>query len=696
MAIKWDEPPKSRIRWDSAELPAAAPVQAPVVAAQPEESRDDMLRRKAQEDLVAGMSLGERLAVGFDRGVTRLGQAVKQTGLHLAANNPLTAATRAILPASAEANIAAAEAPFQKASAEYDAQLAEDEKRYQMGLGKDTAANVAEFVGGTAATLPLGGPAGKVGGSILGNALRAGAVSGAMSAATTPVDDAAAQRDFAGAKARQAAIGGAVGGGLSAVGQGIGKVAEEIGLGNTLRRGYNALAGGANAKPAAIEGEKLAQKFGVDLTPGQVSGGKSQLAVENLARQSIFTRDKVFETDMKIADQYAKAIGDNLDNLAKNGGTTADAGAAIKKSVDSTLDRLSKRRARVADADFKEVDRLANGSPIIDPANYRNRLTSLIEENSVAPDGSDAYALAQAAKKLLEKADDNGAAKNAIQTRRYLSQISGGQNSFAGSAGQPVQRRAAAQLLKALDDDIEAAAGQGGSLGDALKIANDRYRAYSQKIEGVKAGPVGKILGKDLVDVDGRGFASVAPEQIYEKFSKLPPQHIGVALKVLSPEAQQQVKRAYVQKALEQAQMPTASGGAVQASIRPTTFVATLQRTPEDKRRIAALFTPDERQELDQLMNLGRRIGDRTGENTSGTAVMAQTMGVLEKLRSLSLKGLGEVAGAALGTREIARIMADSGGRRALLKLRSLPPGSAEARKLAAYVGGLAAAKEDE
>lgn len=675
-----------------AEPEQAAPVIEPPAA----ESRDDMLRRKAREDLAASMGLGEQMVVAADYNIESLGSAIKQGVLHTLADNPLSRATKAILPEKYKGNADIIANAVRPTMDEYDAQLAEEEQRYQEGVGSTWGGKIGGFLGSTAATLPLGGPAGRVGGSILGNALRTGAVSGAVGAATTPVTDPEAQKDFAGAKARQFGLGAVAGGGLSAAAGGLGKVAEEIGLGNLVRRGYNALASRANAKPAAAEGEALAKKYGVGLTPGQVSGGKGQLAVENLARQSIFTRDAVFDTDMRIADEFGKAIETNLAKLAKEGGTTAEAGAAVKDSVDKTLDRLTKRRARVAEADFGDVDKLAAGAPAIKPDRYRETLQRIIDENSVAPDGSDAAALAGAAEKLLAKSDTNAVAKNAIQTRRYLSQISGGQNSFAGTAGQPTQRRAAVQLLKALDDDIEAATTQGGALGEALKKANDRYRAYSQKIEGVKSGPVGKILGKDLVDVEGKGFSSVAPEQIYEKFSKLPPQHIGVAMKVLSPEAQQQVKRAYVQKALEAAQMPTASGGATQASVRPTTFVATLQKTPEDKRRIAALFSPDERKELDELMNLGRRIGDRTGANTSETAIAAQTMGIMEKLRSLSVRSLGEVAGAALGTREIARVMADNNGRRALLKLRRLPPSSAEAKKLASYIGGLAAAREGD
>lgn len=671
----------------------------PPAAPAPGESREDELRRKAQEDIANGMTTGELLVVGLDRGPTRVGQALKQLALRAdVAAQPkeddsfLAAAGRQALrfaPGGAALTGQTTEADV----AQYDARLAREAKEWDQGAGKKLAANIGDFISGTAVTLPLGGPVAR-GGSLLGNAAKAAISGGIGSALTTPVDDGG--DSFATSKAKQAAIGAGVSGVASGLLQGAGTLIEEIPGGNLLRRGYNALAGRANAKPAADEGEALAKQFGIELTPGQVSGGKGQLAVENMARQSIFTRDKIFETDMKIADQYADAINKTLDKISTTGGDASSAGKSIRESVDKSIEQLSKRRARLANEDFKLVDQLAKGAPVIEPTNYAAAAKAIIDENSIAPKGSDARALADAAQQLLDSAKDNGVATNAIKTRRYLSQIAGGQASFAGSAGQSIQKRAAAQLLTAIDQDIEKASGVGGSIGDALKKANDRYRAYSQKIDGIKKGPVGKILGKDLVDVDGQGFGSVSAEQIFDKFSKLPPDHIHVALKSLSPEATAQVKRAYVQKALEAAQQPTATGGATQASIRPTTFVSALQRNPEDKRRIAALFTPDERKELDALMNVGRRIGDRTGANTSETAVMSQTMGILEKLRSGTLRGLAEVGGAVLGTREIARIMADSGGRKALMQLRRLPPGSAKARELTAYISGLAADKDTD
>lgn len=697
MPIKWadDEQPKSRIRWDDQ---PQIPMNATVLGA-PQETREDQLRRQAQEDIVAGMSTFDKMSAGWSHGITRMGQAIKQGLLHAPGDNLLVRGAKAVLPESGAANIDNALRllgvdKLNQAAQDYDRKLSDEEVQYQMALGKDPNAYVSDFAGTMAATLPLGGPSTK-GGTILANMAKNAIPAALVSATTTPVE---AGDDFLAAKARQAAVGGTVAGAVSGALQGAGRLIEEIPMGNILRRGYNWLAEKANSTPKAAEGEALAQKLGVELTPGQVSGGKGQLAAENLARQSIFTRDQVFENDMKIADQYATAIGKQLDKLSSRSADPASVGRSIKDEVNGAIERLSARRAKLAQADFAKVDELARGAPVIDPTNYKSAVQQIIDENSVAPKGSDAHALAEAAKELLSSAADNGKAGNALKTRRYLSQIAGGQASFAGSSGQPVQKRAAAQLLSALDSDIESATGKGGSLGEALKEANARYTAYSQRINAIKEGPIGSILGKDLVDKSGYGFGDVAPEKIYERFTQLHPTQVELAMTHMSPEAANQVKRAYVQKALESAQMETAAGGAAQTNVRPLTFVRALQRDGNtvDRAKLRAIFQPDELKEIDDLMNVGRRIGDRTGANTSETAVMGQTMGLLEKLRSLSLKGATEVAGSALGTREIARIMSDSGGRRALMELRKLPEGSARARQLTAYIAGLAAGKESD
>ena len=349
----------SNVEWDEPQAPAM-----PQDAAAPVESREDELRRKAQEDIVAGMGAWEKRVLGVDRGVTRFGQSLKQIALE-GLSSGMIGVPGAVL--TVPESIRAMAAP---ASDAYNKQLKDEKAQWDLGAGKDFDANLGDFVGSMAVTMPLGGPAWK-GGGILANAGKNALVGGTMSALTTPVDSG---DNFAVEKAKQAAVGGAFSGATSGLLQSAGKLIEEIPGGNLLRRGYNAIAGRANSKPAAAEGEALAKQFGIELTPGQVSGGKGQLAVENMARQSIFTRDKVFETDMKIADQYADAINKTLDKISTKGGDAVNAGRALKESVDTAVDRLQKARERVAAHDYAAVEKAAGSAAKLVPESYAQTL----------------------------------------------------------------------------------------------------------------------------------------------------------------------------------------------------------------------------------------------------------------------------------------------------------------------------------
>lgn len=664
---------------------------AAAVAAPPQESREDELRRKALEDITAGMSTFDQARASFGRGLVDAYQAVQQ----IAMKSMETGMT----PLGPGVDLAFKFAPegFKRALARKQSDLNEQVKRenqeFEHGLGQTWTGWGGRLLGNAAATAPLGGPAS--GASFLGNVGRAAASGAAGAVLATP---ATGDGNFAVEKAIQG-VAGAGGGAIgSAVGQGIGKLVERAGIGNLVRAGYNALAGSKKDSAFAKAGERLKADYGVDMTPGHVTGSRNQLTVENMNRESFIGQQAIFDNDMKIADQYATAVGRTVDKLSKNAADPEAAGRALKAEVNDAVEKLTRYRNARADVDFKKVDKLAKGAPVIRPAAYRDQLNQLLREYGKATSG-DEHDLAQALRKMVADSDSLESAEGAILQRRHLSRVAGGQSSFAGTAGQGIQKRAAAQLLSALDADVDDAAGKGvGSLGEALKEANKRYAAYTSRIEAIRKGPIGKILGEDIVDKTGSGVGDVAPEAIYQRFLSLAPSQIEYAMKHMSPDGAQTVKRAFVQRALESAQMSTAAGGAEQSVIRPTSFIKALQAdgSTANRQRLRALFSADELKELDDLMDIGRRIGDQSFRNTSRTDVRAEARGLVDKAKEGTVRAAFTIGSQVLGAREIAKIMAASEGRRALIRLRKLPRGSAEARRDIAYLLSLAAAKETD
>ena len=444
----------------------------------PAESREDELRRKAQEDIVAGMGVGERTAASVGRGMMDTFQAAAQLNLKAMGGGFMLGP--GLLPIPLPASV---EAEAEKVGSAYDKTIKSQNDEFEAGLGKTTSGFLGRLGGNIVSTAPLAGPA--AGGSFLANVGKAALSGGAGAVLSTPVTDGA--ENFVQSKLTQAAVGAGTAGGLSGVLQGLGKAVQVASPSNLVKAAYNFVGKKAANSPEAIAAEAAAKAQGVPVSTADLTGSPMQKRIEQFARESPFTQDIVLAADMKRADKYAEAIGRQIDKLGKGDGTDIQAGNGVRESIKTVVKQLSDRRSALAEKDYALVDRLAGETPAIAPDRYREALTKLIEENSVAPPKSSGRALADSLKAQLGAVDDNAVAKNALKTRQYLSKITGGIDSFAGEAGQPNQHRAAVELLKALDDDIAAAEGAGGALGDALKLANGRYRAYSQRIDQINS-----------------------------------------------------------------------------------------------------------------------------------------------------------------------------------------------------------------
>lgn len=681
--------------------------------------------QKAAAEVAAGMGVVERTAAQYARGPVEIYQAVKQLGTNanaaftpkaddstLAASLKRGAAQALNLPAGHFEDTAQAEA------AQLNADIAEDAQRYQAGLGKQPGGTLLPIAGQMVTTAPLASvTAPAKGAGVLASAGRSALTGGALAALTQPVTEG---DDYWKSKAAQTAMGAGVGAGTDLGLRALGRGVEELATGKKVPRAILGM-----SKPDAMaEGNALAERTGIELTPGQRSGttaldsagkstaNKSLLMAENAARQSMWTANAVTATDRKIADQYAKRANELADAI---GGSRdpAQAGTTIAATVKKATGLLEKARRTQADQDYGIVNRMTRGQASIDPSNANAYLRQLLEENEGAggaqADAIAAWAkkqlgnvdpqLAAAAKKLggseTQSAPSQGNLAKLLKLRQFMSKVSGGQQSLSGANEDKL---IAAKMLSAIDQDLDDAAEQvGGDLGSALKLANTNYREASKKIDGVKNGPLGKLLGDDMVDHAGQGFNSVAPEELFNRFSKLQPSHMKVAVKLLSdhnPEALQNVRAAYIQRALDKA-APTAGGGIEQAPVRPSAFMNALAKDPAEKRKLAELFDRNQMAQIDDLFNAGRRIGDKTGYNTSGTDVRSETRSILGMLQNITVKAGASTGGQALGLRQVAKLMANPKGLEAMTQLRRLPAGSAKARQLTARIAAMLATEQN-
>lgn len=422
---------------------------------------------------------------------------------------------------------------------------------------------------------------------------------------------------------------------------------------------------------------------------------------ENMARQSIFSRSMVAEGDKKRVGQLVEHLDRTLNGISKSGASPEIAGAQVQNAAKNVIKKIEDTRSKVAGEDFGRVEKLVNGAPVIKAQSFDGTLAKLIDENSVAPEGSGQAAIAKALESLRSKVSVAGKdgqqlsdlrIADMLKTRRYLSQVSGGAATLAGATDKPMQKRAAAMLLKALDDDIEGSAGAlGGEIGQALKQANGNYRAFSQQLESVEKSPLRTVLGEDLAGaVESGSFNTVAPEKVMSKLSGMTPTELGVTRRLLekdNPEAWATFKRGYLESAIEKAKEFPASAGVNTPVMRPTQFV----KNVGDQKRLEAIYSPAEVSEINAAVNAARRLGDSTGYNFSGTAPAQEALGLMNRVTTAGLKGISEVGSMALGSRKLARLMNDNKGRAALLELSRLPPQSQRARELAAQLSAITA-----
>lgn len=566
---------------------------------------------------------------------------------------------------------------------------------YEAGAGQSTAGKIGNVAGQIVASAPAG-LLGKVGAGLTGlrAAVASGTMMGAAGGATQPVLDG----DFASGKLSQVLTGGATGAIAGPLLYGAGKLVENVLPSNVTASLVNAFAGRAAKKPFAKEGEALAQRTGVQLSPAAITGSKAQTMAENAARQSIFSRDIAFAADQKVAAQTDEYISRVMQGIRGTQSSTEEVGNMVQNAVKGGVSRLAAAREKAAAQDYGMVRKIiGNGPSPIRPVALADKLQGIVDEYGgvAAKDAAEVTRWAQAQLQNLEPVAND--LNKLLQTRRFWSQASAGKANIFDGVNPGMQRRIAAQMVGAIDDDLARAGDKlGGPLGEALKSANARYRQYSQSIDALERSPLGKLVGDDIADELGGMTRNAIPgEKAWQRLRGMEPSELKLVTKFLdrqNPDALAAIKRRTLEDALDAARMAAPSEGANTVAIRGNTFLNSLAKTPRDQEKLRALYNGREMREINDAFDVIRRWGDKTGYGFSGTAGQSEVLGVMNQLKDLTLRGAANAGGTVMGSRAIAKLMNDSGGRAALLKLRRLPPQSAQARQLAAYVSSIVAA----
>lgn len=614
------------------------------------------------------MSRLDKLLVGAGRGFTELGQGAKQIGLNVGAKVGLVDDARA---------------------EGYNRDVAAEAAQYESDLGGSGWANAGRIGSQIAATLPLGA----IGAGAKGTAAlaRAGAIQGAAGAALNPVTGGG---DYFGEKATQIGLGAATGGALNVAGSKI--MDAGMRAANAPRRAINAVIAPeattgqastlqriATGSPAAVrKGDAVAEATGINLSPGQRSGGKAVTMAENVARGSIWTRDAMFQGDQVRARQMINAINRTAKSASPTGVSAESFAANLQGQVKNMVGELSKSRSAFGRQAYGAVENAAGGQKIVATNATLDEIAKIVDEFG-SVQGADASAVAKQAEAFFNKLSGDGAISPGLAVRQlqaWEQAARTGQGLFEGVQDRTTAKTLAGRLSKALMADLdEAANSTGGTLGESLRAANKGWRDYSSKIDALEASALGRLVGEDFADeVAGVAFNRVSPEKVWQRMDALTPSELETVKSYVtknSPELWQQYQRLTLERARDMAQAQAPSMGARPLGINPAAFVKSLEgssgkQAVNQQARLKVIFgdSPLGRQ-VNMLTEAGRRMADFTGYNSSGTAGAAEVMGIpglLGKVADGAKAGAGAL-GPLLGLRGIANAA------RAPINQRALP-----------------------
>lgn len=589
------------------------------------------------------------------------------------------------------------------------------ERKDSQALTNSGGGIVGGLLGDIVNTAPLmpAGVAAK--GATVGRAVSQAALGGAAQGAIQPVAK-------EGERLENAALGGALGGGLAGAGRGAMTLGENLLPQNVTARTLNYFNDRANAKPFAAEGEALAQRTGIDLTPAMVSGSKSQTAVENMARQSVFSADRAFEADERIANQAISNINRIMDQVSPAGVSAQGIGQRVQESVDKAVRSVVDRRDDVARQQFGAIRKMVGDAPVVDYGKTKQVLQDMIAENADVL-GADPRRIRMQAQRMLDEISqkEGFTLESARKSRSSYGAAARGQSNLLSNVDRNVNRAFAKRMYGAISEDIEAAGqrldeaagfGQNSAVpagasvmkpSEMLKAANDEYRNHTDLLRKIEQSPLRRLLG-DKIDVDGFTSYSLPPETVVQRIDAMKPSELAQVryfMEKNEPEVWGQYKRLIVEDALAAAQTAPASAGANHVPFNATGFVRAIGGDkPQKVERLQEVFAPGEMAEIRDAMEAARRMGDSFGRNFSGTGpygeVVQASNGFVDAFKNASLRAAAGTAAPIAGFNNVARMMVDSKGRRALIELSRLPPGSKKANDLAAYLTATASVGNDD
>lgn len=305
---------------------------------------------------------------------------------------------------------------------------------------------------------------------------------------------------------------------LEAGGGAIGEVVQRAGPA-LLRQGSDAARRGiqraarAGVNPERIAArEQLGRRVGQEFTEGQLSGTNTALLFERFFRQFIGTTDIAARVDTRQLAALGNDAARQINRLSTEGGE-GGAEAAIR-SFEQYVDSLVDARSEAATPLFNKARGAFGNKRGIQLNRTSDTIDEMIEDYTGDITTSGAEKIVEFLKRKKANLDPDGASISSMQNnlREWGRAAAKGKDVIQDVKNPPLERRIAAKIFGALQEDLENAAnllvrrGPGGKFESAEKVreaakalqdARSVFRELSEPINRIAENPLGEFLGKD-------------------------------------------------------------------------------------------------------------------------------------------------------------------------------------------------------
>ena len=322
----------------------------------------------------------------------------------------------------------------------------------------------------------------------------------------------------------------------------------------------------ALASDTSIEGQRLANKFGVNMTAGELTGNPTARGMEDALANSGRWGGKFAEANQAKTNAIIKRFNETLAKIYPEGTSRADVGDRLSSAYNDTLTNLIKTRNEQAKIDFGTALQGATNSNILANNLFRELQAIKSEGDAKLLTRSKSYG-ALLARKILGRTSTKTKSGNIQADTISLTDLANGLSDFSAEAARPgsildnaqtaAERRVYSRLYSALQKDLDAEISN--PKGDPkraaqLMLARDNFRNASNQIGDLSKTAIGRMVGG--VEMDSQGRMILSPEKVADKVSNMEPTEIVSTLKFLDkhhPDVAQMVRRFTLESALKKA-----------------------------------------------------------------------------------------------------------------------------------------------